>query len=370
MTGVIGMVGTGEMGSAVGAAYRTGGARVVASVAARSERSRRLAEAARLELLDSLDDVVAAADVVLSIVPPAAARDVALAIAAAAERTSATPLVGDLNAVSPTTVADLARILAGAGLELVDGSISGPPPRPGGRTTLYLSGPRAAEFADHPAPGLEARVVGAQLGLASAVKMSTASVYKGHVAVVVHALLAARANGVLSEVLADLESSYPDLVARANLVVARAAAKAGRYVGEMREIEATQAAAGLPPALFAAMAEVYGELASRAGGRPPEEASADTSSGGRSPARRASSAYTSAIAAKSADGSPAAACVVSISRISPTYRPALAAARAIATFARSTSSGYELRRSASTSSSTPFACAVSAAWARRAMCPL
>ena len=41
----------------------------------------------------------------------------------------------------------------------------------------------------------------------------------------------------------------------------------------MREIEATQAAAGLTPALFDAMADVYAELARRAlAGSPPEEA--------------------------------------------------------------------------------------------------
>jgi 3-hydroxyisobutyrate dehydrogenase-like beta-hydroxyacid dehydrogenase len=275
MTTVVGMVGTGEMGSAVGAAYGAGGARVVASVKGRSDRSRRLADAAGLVLLDSLDAVVASADFVLSVVPPAAAPDVAASIAAATAATTSAPLVADLNAVSPTTVAELATILRDAGLELVDGSISGPPPRPGGRTTLYLAGPRAGELGALAAPGVDARIVGSELGLASAVKMCTASVYKGHIALLAHAALTAHAHGVLDEVLADLRSSYPELVDRANVAIARAAAKAGRYVGEMREIEATQAAAGLPPALFAAMADVYAELASRADGRPPEDVSPD-----------------------------------------------------------------------------------------------
>jgi hypothetical protein len=65
------------MGSAVGGVHRRGGTRVVASIAGRSERTRRLAEAAELELLPGLDDVVAAADVVLSIVPPGEAVVVA-----------------------------------------------------------------------------------------------------------------------------------------------------------------------------------------------------------------------------------------------------------------------------------------------------
>jgi 3-hydroxyisobutyrate dehydrogenase-like beta-hydroxyacid dehydrogenase len=273
LTTVVGMVGTGEMGSAIGAAYRAGGARVVATVSGRTERSRRLAQKAELELLGSLDDVIAAANVVLSVVPPAAAREAVSAVADAAARTNAAPLVADLNAVSPATVAALVQRLGG--LELVDGSISGPPPRPGGSTTLYLAGPRAGELAALQGPGLQPRVVGAVPGLASAVKMCTASVYKGHVAVFLHALLTAHANGVLEPVLADLDDSYPELVSNANVTVARAAAKAGRYVGEMREIEATQAAAGLPTALFAGMAEVYAALASRAPAAAPEDVGAD-----------------------------------------------------------------------------------------------
>jgi 3-hydroxyisobutyrate dehydrogenase-like beta-hydroxyacid dehydrogenase len=275
VTTVIGMVGTGEMGSAVGAAYRAGGARVVATVEGRSERSERLARSAELELLGSLDDVVSATDAVFSVVPPDAAGDVAREIAAAATRVRATPLVADLNAVSPATVVEVAARLAAAGLELVDGSISGPPPRPSGETRLYLSGPRAAEVARLPAPGLDARNVGDEVGVASAVKMCTASVYKGHVAVLAHALLTAHRLGVLDYVLDDLAGSYPELVERANVVVARAAAKAGRYVGEMREIEATQSAAGLPPTLFAGMADVYESLAARSPAQAPESVSDD-----------------------------------------------------------------------------------------------
>src|SRR5512132_363006 len=274
MTIVVGMVGTGEMGSALGAAYLAGGARVVATVEGRSERSQRLARAARLELLGSLDNVVAAADIVVSVVPPAAAGGVAGEIAAAATRTMTTPLVADLNAVSPARAVEIEARLAATGVELVDGSISGPPPRPSGQTRLYLSGPRADEIARLPAPGLEARVVGDEVGLASAVKMCTASVYKGHVAVLVHALLTARRHGVLDHVLDDLAGSYPEMVDRANVVVARAAAKSGRYVGEMREIEATQAAAGLPAGLFAGMADVYDSLAARSPRLAPESISA------------------------------------------------------------------------------------------------
>ena len=63
------------------------------------------------------------------------------------------------------------------GLHLVDGSISGQPPRVAGTTVIYLSGPRAAQVASLDAPGLDLRVVGEAIGTASAIKMS-ASFYR------------------------------------------------------------------------------------------------------------------------------------------------------------------------------------------------
>ena len=261
MSATVGIVSAGAMGSAVGAAYRAAGSRVVTTVAGRSERTVDLAGAAGLELLPDLNRVVAEADLVLSIAPPDQARTIAEDLVAAAERTGARPLVSDWNAISPATAQEVAGILLAAGLELVDGSISGGPPRADYRTRVYVSGARATELAASGPAWLDVRVVGAEVGLASAVKMCTASVYKGHTALLAHALVTAHANGVLAEVLDDLRDSYPRQIDRAARLLAVSTTKAGRYVGEMREIAATQASAGLTPALFEAMAEVYGRLA-------------------------------------------------------------------------------------------------------------
>jgi 3-hydroxyisobutyrate dehydrogenase-like beta-hydroxyacid dehydrogenase len=267
----IGLVGAGAMGSAVGAAYAAGGARAVTTLNGRSERTRRLATDAGLELLPDLDEVVDTAGIVLAIVPPERAPEVAADIAAAAGRTGSTPLVADLNAISPETMRALAGRLADSGLEVVDGSISGGPPHPDGSTRIYLSGLRAVEVGALPAPGIDARVVGAAVGTASAIKMCTASVYKGTVGLVAHALLTAHANGVLEPVLDDLRHGSPHLVERAPLSISRAATKADRYVGEMREIAATQADAGLPRELFDAFAVLFEALARSPLGREDPE---------------------------------------------------------------------------------------------------
>lgn len=256
------------MGSAVGAAYRTRGARVVTTLAGRSGRTAALAATAGLEVLDDLDAVVGAADLLLSVVPPGCALQTAQALAAAARRTGTSPLLVDANAVSPATV----REIAGLGLEVVDGSISGGPPSgdDSDRTRLYLSGPRAEEVAAVPAPWLDVRVVGPELGTASAVKMCTASYYKGEKALVAQALLTADAHGVSEIVLDDLATRVG--TARS---LAVAATKAWRFVDEMREIAATQGAAGLPPELFEGVARAYEELAARTRAAGPEDVAAD-----------------------------------------------------------------------------------------------
>ena len=162
----------------------------------------RLAAEAGVEDVRTLEALVRAADIVLSVVPPGSAVEVAEAIATASG--DARPLVADLNAIAPATARRVEEALAANGLETVDGSISGAPPHAPGTTRIYLSGPRAAEIAGLPLAGVELVVVGAEVGLASAVKMCTASVYKGRVALLAQALRTAHAHGVVEHVLDDL----------------------------------------------------------------------------------------------------------------------------------------------------------------------
>jgi 3-hydroxyisobutyrate dehydrogenase-like beta-hydroxyacid dehydrogenase len=250
----VGIVSPGAMGSALADALVRGGVRVVATLEGRSERTSRLAEGSPIELLRDLGGVVREADMVLSVVAPEAAPGVAAEVLRVGP---ARRLFVELNAIAPATVREIAE----SGLELVDGSISGPPPRNAGTTRVYLSGPRAPEVAALPFEGVDLIVVGPEVGSASAVKMSTASVYKGSAAVLAHALLAAHANGVLEHVLADLRAADSELVRDVEHRLAMATTKAHRYVGEMREIATTQSAAGLTPALFDAFAEIYTRLA-------------------------------------------------------------------------------------------------------------
>ena len=267
----IGVVSPGAMGSALARAWAGGGSTVLTTVDGRSRRTRHLAEG--LTQLPDVAAVVAASDVVVSICPPHASSDVLDSVLAAANAQDARPVVADLNAVAPDTVEGYAARAARRGIDLIDGSISGGPPRPGGDTHLYLSGEQAAVLAGLRADGLRTRVVGDRPGLASAVKMCTASVYKGTTALWAQALQTAHELGVLDVVLADLAEAFPETAERAARLVATATSKSDRFVAEMEEIAATQRAAGVSGELFDGMAAVYRRLSStELAGSTPEEA--------------------------------------------------------------------------------------------------
>jgi 3-hydroxyisobutyrate dehydrogenase-like beta-hydroxyacid dehydrogenase len=239
------------MGAAVGAVLRAGGQRVVWASEGRSAETRRRAEDAGLEDVGSAAEV-GRSEVVLSICPPHAALDVGRSVG------RIQGLFVDANAVAPATARAVAAVVKAAGGECVDGGIVGSPPREAGTTRLYLSGPRAATVAElFSGTRLDARVVSAKVGVASAVKMAYAAWTKGTAAMLLAIRELARAEGVEEALLAEWDLSLPELRDRYASAARSAEAKGWRWVGEMEEIASTFEAAGLPGGFHRAAAEVY-----------------------------------------------------------------------------------------------------------------
>jgi 3-hydroxyisobutyrate dehydrogenase-like beta-hydroxyacid dehydrogenase len=249
----VGLLHPGEMGAAVGAVLRGPGARVLWASEGRSAETRSRAEAAGLEDVSSTAEL-AVADVVFSICPPHAALEVARSLG---------PFEGlyvDANAVAPATAREVGEVVQVAGGRFVDGGIVGPPPREAGTTRLYLSGADAAEAAALFAGSiLDARVVSAEVGDASAVKMAYAAWTKGTAAMLLAVRELAFREGVEAALLAEWNLSQPELPDRCAQAARSAEAKGWRWVGEMEEIAATFEGAGLPGGFHRAAAEVYRE---------------------------------------------------------------------------------------------------------------
>jgi 3-hydroxyisobutyrate dehydrogenase-like beta-hydroxyacid dehydrogenase len=257
MSETIGLLHPGEMGAAIGAAARAGGARVIWSSAGRGAETRGRAETAGLEDVGSVSALVGASATILSVCPPHAALDVAREVAAC----GFAGVYVDANAVSPGTAEEVGRVVGKTGATFVDGGIIGRPPRKPGESRLYLSGAGAGAVARWFAGGgFDAVVVPGGPGAASALKMAYAAWTKGTSALIMTIRALARAHGVDDALIREWERSQPDLPARSEKAVHDTARKAWRFVGEMDEIAASLADAGLPDGFYRAAGEIYRRL--------------------------------------------------------------------------------------------------------------
>src|SRR5262249_57404037 len=107
----VGLLNPGEMGSMVGAAVRSGGARVLWAGEGRSAATRKRAGNAGLEDAGSVAAVARASDVILSVCPPDAAVDLAKEVAAL--RFAGTFVDG--NAISPATAREIGGVIQKGG---------------------------------------------------------------------------------------------------------------------------------------------------------------------------------------------------------------------------------------------------------------
>ena len=246
----------GEMGAAVGRSLAENGFTVVSTLEGRSEATRERALACGFRDGGSLADVVAAADIVLSILPPASALAQAEAVAAAMKQTGKTPPYADCNAVAPETTRQIGRVIAAAGADYIDGGIIGNPPGQAKPTRFYVSGPRAPLMDALGGKDILIHQCGPEIGRGSAVKMVYAGITKGTSTLHAAMLIAAERLGVADELHEELQSSQQAFYARMEKMLPALPAVSGRYLGEMLEIANTLQACDMPPGFHQGAAEL------------------------------------------------------------------------------------------------------------------
>src|SRR5687768_1236416 len=204
----LGILFAGEMGSTLGRILVQQGHRVVTPLAERSARTRRLAQGAGLEAVDSVADLARVAEVVFSVVPPdaalAVAREYSAEVAPGSDR-----LFVDVNSIAPATALEVADVCHRHGVHCVDGAVHGMAARLPASGTLYLSGPRAKQVADLFSGSLRVNVLGGTIGQASTFKMMISGMAKGVTALFLEMGLAAREAGVLDDLLVCYREAYP-----------------------------------------------------------------------------------------------------------------------------------------------------------------
>jgi len=256
---VVGVLHPGMMGAAVGSALKPVAGAVIWAAAGRSITTSKRAELADLVSVPDLAELVRRSDLIVSVCPPDAARDVAEHVAAVVDPRPELPLYLDANAVAPATAQAIGELLGPD--RVVDGSIIGPPPWEPGHTALWLSGaaaPTVAElFGGSP---FAARVLGPELGTASALKACFAMQSKALPMIWLAMAAAADGYGVRAELRAELARMGVDETLLDG-PGPRAASNAWRWAGEMEEAADALLAVGVPDGFSRAAAQMYRRLA-------------------------------------------------------------------------------------------------------------
>lgn len=248
----------GRMGASVGADLIANGHSVGWCAEDRTESTWRRATEAGLTTYPDARTLLAHSDIVFSVCPPAAATELAAAVAPHAED----KIYVDANAVSPTTAEAVANIIRAAGAQYVDGGIIGPPATKAGTTRIYLSGEAASTIAAlFQNSALEAVCLGTAETAASALKVCFAAWTKGSSALLLNVAALAHRLGQYDALMAEWQQSLPTLQDRLSRDAERNAPKSWRFVAEMEEIAKTFSAAGLNEGFHQGAADVYQRLA-------------------------------------------------------------------------------------------------------------
>jgi len=254
----IGILHPGEMGVSIAASAINSGHQVYWVSEGRSNKTRLRAEKHNLIEVESLSQLCQTSNIIFSVCPPHSTEDIAKLVIEHGFR----GYYLDANAISPQRAVKIGHMLESNGIHFIDGGIIGGPAWKPNETRLFLSGKDANIIADYFSNGpLETKVIGDEIGKASALKMCYAAYSKGTTALLAAILATAESLGVRDELYGQWNMDDSSFSEQANRRATRATAKAWRFEGEMHEIASTFQEAGLPNGFHEAAAEVYRRMA-------------------------------------------------------------------------------------------------------------
>jgi L-threonate 2-dehydrogenase len=239
MSETVVVIGSGEMGAAVGRRLREAGARVMTSITGRSAVSVERVRRAGIEVIDDDDLLISEAGFLLSIVPPAAAVEVANRFKRPLSRADVKPIFVECNAISPAATRSIEAILAG--ISFIDAGIIGGPPKidtqdPTKGPRFYVSGPQAHQMMRLAQYGLDIAVLDGPVGAASGLKLAYAGMTKGFTALATAMVNAASREGLADALRVELLRTQPHFIARLERSIPDMFPKAYRWVAEMEQI--------------------------------------------------------------------------------------------------------------------------------------
>ena len=222
------------------------------------------AGARKVKAHSAMNDAVAGADIVLSLVVGSAAVKVG---EEAGKHLKPGQIFIDLNSIGPDAKKRVAEAMAkGGSADFVEGAVMARVPPYEHKVPILLAG-KAAERAAALLNkcGMEIEAVGQEIGQACAVKMIRSIIVKGVEALLIESLTAAEKAGVRERILDSISQTFPGLDWRqtATYYIGRTQQHGARRVTEMKEAAATLESLGLQPILSTAISETIGAAHAR-----------------------------------------------------------------------------------------------------------
>ena len=250
----IGILHPGEMGVSVAASAINSGHPVYWASQGRSSKTRLRAQKHNLIEIETLPKLCESSEIIFSVCPPHTAESVAKSVI----ETGFKGFYVDANAISPGRSIRIGQMMKENGIHFIDGGIIGGPAWTRNETWLYLAGKDADKITECFTKGaLGTKVIGDEIGKASALKMCYAAYSKGTTALVSAVLATGESLGVREELYQQWNKDDEGFSEQINRRVTRVTAKAWRFEGEMKEIASTFREAGLPDGFHEAAAEIY-----------------------------------------------------------------------------------------------------------------
>ncbi|PIJ51713.1 phosphogluconate dehydrogenase [Erwinia sp. OLTSP20] len=261
MMKTVAIIAPSAMGAAVASVLTAHRVEVLTLLTGRSSASAARPRQAKMTAVNA--DELMKAEAIFSIVPPANAMTLATELAPLLARSRTKPLYVDCNAVSARQVGKIHAVIDASGAGFVDGAIIGLPP-----SDAQEKGPRFW-FAGDDAPklswlsdaGLRVKIMAAEVGAASALKMSYAGINKGITLLSTLMLINASRAGAAEALWQEMTDSQPALMDRLRQAIPDMYSKAWRWAPEMQEIASLNQGELPGDVVYHALAQLCRQLA-------------------------------------------------------------------------------------------------------------
>ena len=228
----------GEMGSPIAKCIIKSGINVMSPLKNRSSQTVERAKKYGIEDSISLENSIMNSDLIISILVPDAAEDLAKEVSNLSKKLDKEIIFADLNAISPETVKKMNSSMSGTKVKFIDGGIIGGPPDGDKMPRIYVSGQNSNLFSRLDGLGMKVIDMNGSVGDASAMKMAYASITKGYSSLLIAAVtLSIRTNNfeyLMKELEFSQKNVFNDLKNLKSIP-----SKAHRWIGEMEEISNT-----------------------------------------------------------------------------------------------------------------------------------